>query len=45
VTITAHAVNNVVVVSVPRAGAQAMNVTTTWRAANGTIIKTIHGGL
>jgi hypothetical protein len=45
VTITAHAVNNVVVVSVPRAGAQAMNVTTTWRTADGTIIKTIHGGL
>lgn len=45
VTITAHAVNNVVVVSVPRAGAQAMNVTTSWRAADGTIIKTIQGGL
>jgi hypothetical protein len=45
VTITAHAVNNVVVVSVPRAGAQAMNVTTTWRAADGATIKTIQGGL
>jgi hypothetical protein len=45
VTITAHAVNNVVVVSVPRAGAQALRVTTTWRASDGTIIKTIHGGL
>jgi hypothetical protein len=38
-------VNNVVVVSVPRAGAQAMNVTTTWRAADGATIKTIQGGL
>ena len=45
VTITAHAVNNVVVVSVRRAGAQALRVTTTWRAADGTIIKTIHDGL
>jgi len=46
VTIKVHAVNNVVVVSVPRAGEQATNaVTTTWRAANGTIIKTIHGNL
>jgi hypothetical protein len=46
VTITAHAVNNVVVVSVPRAGDQATNaVTTTWRAADGLIIKTIRGGL
>jgi hypothetical protein len=46
VTINAHAVNNVVVVSVPRAGAQAMGaVTTTWRAADGTTITTIHGGL
>jgi hypothetical protein len=46
VTIKAHAVNNVVVVSAPRAGEQATSaVTTTWRAANGTIIKTIHGNL
>ena len=46
ITIKAHAVNNVVLVSVPRAGAQATSaVTATWRAADGTIIKTIHGGL
>jgi len=46
VTIKAHAVNNVVVVSVPRAGAQSTEaLTTTWRAANGTVIKTIHGDL
>jgi hypothetical protein len=46
VTIKAHAVNNVVVVNVPRAGEQATSaLTTTWRAANGTIIKIIHGNL
>jgi hypothetical protein len=45
-TVKAHAVNDVVVVSVERAGSQATGaVTTTWRAANGTTIKTIHGGL
>jgi len=45
-TVTAHAVNNVVVVSVERAGSQANGaVTTTWRAADGTTIKTIRGGL
>ena len=46
ITVTVPAVNNVVVVSVERAGNQATGaVTTTWRAANGTIIKTIHGAL
>jgi hypothetical protein len=46
ITIKAHAVNNVVIVSVPRAGAQATSaVTTTWRRADGSIIKTIHGAL
>ncbi len=46
VTIKAHVINNVVVVKVPRAGEQATSaVTTTWHAANGTTIKTIHGGL
>jgi hypothetical protein len=44
VTIKANVVNNVVVVSVPRAGDQATEaVTTTWLAANGTTIKTLHG--
>ena len=46
ITIKAHAVNNVVIVSVPRAGAQATGaVTTTWRRADGSIIKRIHGAL
>jgi hypothetical protein len=45
-TVTAHVINNVVLVSVERAGAQAIGaVTTTWRAANGAIIKTFHGSL
>jgi hypothetical protein len=45
-TVTGHAVNNVVVVSVERAGEQATGaVTTTWRTASGTIIKTLHGAL
>ena len=45
-TVTAHVVNNVVLISVERAGAQAIGtVTTTWRAAGGTIIKTLHGSL
>ena len=46
ITVTAPVVNNVVVVTVERAGNQAMdNVTTTWRAANGSIVKAIHRGL
>ena len=44
VTVNAHVVNNVVVLSVPRAGEQATQaVTVTWRAANGKIIKTLNG--
>jgi hypothetical protein len=45
-TVTGHAVSNVVVVSVERAGEQATGaVTTTWRTTSGTIIKTLHGAL
>lgn len=45
-TVTGHAVNNVVVISVERAGEQATAaVTTTWRAANGTVIKTLHAAI
>lgn len=45
-TVTAPVVNNVVVVSVERAGNQAQDrVTTIWRAANGKIIKILHGQL
>ena len=40
-TVTGHAVNNAVVVSVPRTSAQAQTIQSmTWRAANGSIIKT-----
>ena len=43
-TVTGHAVNNVVVISVERAGAQAIRtVTTTWRAADGAAIRIFHG--
>jgi hypothetical protein len=43
-TATGHVVNNVVVISVERAGEQAIRtVTTTWRAADGATIKTFHG--
>jgi hypothetical protein len=43
-TATGHAVNNVVVISVERAGAQAIRtVTTTWRATDGATINTFHG--
>jgi hypothetical protein len=43
-TATGHVVNNVVVISVERAGAQAIRmVTTTWRAADGATVKTFHG--
>jgi hypothetical protein len=46
ITVTAPVVNNVVVVTVERAGGQATHsVTTTWRAANGSVVKVIHGGL
>ena len=46
ITVTAPVVNNVVFVTVERAGEQAMrSVTTTWRAANGSIVKVIHSGL
>ena len=45
-TVTGHPVNNVVVISVERAGEQATGaVTTTWRAANGTVIKTLHAAI
>lgn len=45
-TVTGHAVNNVVVISVERAGEQATGAdTTTWRAANGTVIKTLHAAI
>jgi hypothetical protein len=45
-TVTGHAVNNVLVISVERAGEQArVAVTTTWRAANGTVINTLHGAI
>jgi hypothetical protein len=45
-TVTGHVVDNVVVVTVERAGNQAGGaVTTTWRAANGTVVKTLHGAL
>lgn len=45
-TVTVPAINDVVVVSVERAGNQATQaVTTTWRAADGKIIRTIHGNL
>jgi hypothetical protein len=43
-TVTGHAVNNVVVISVERAGEQARAaVTTTWRDADGTLLKQFHG--
>jgi len=43
-TATRHVVNNVVVISVERAGVQAIRaVTTTWRSADGATIKTFHG--
>jgi hypothetical protein len=43
-TVTGHVVNNVAVISVERAGDQATGaVTTTWRAADGSIIKTVRG--
>jgi hypothetical protein len=43
-TATGHVVNNVVVISVERAGEQAIRtVTTTWRASDGATIKTFHG--
>jgi hypothetical protein len=42
ITVTEPVVNNVVVVTVERAGNQATaNVTTTWRAPNGSIVKVI----
>lgn len=45
-TVTAPVLENVVVVSVERAGNQATGaVTTTWRAENGAVIKTLHGNL
>jgi hypothetical protein len=45
-TVTAIPVNNIVVVTVPRGGGNGDSWTTmTWRAANGTIIKTIRGAL
>jgi hypothetical protein len=45
-TVTGQAVNNVVVISVERAGEQArLAVTTTWRAANGTVFKTLHAAM
>ena len=40
-TITTHAVDNLLVVSVPRSGNRLMApMTMTWRATNGTIVKT-----
>jgi hypothetical protein len=45
-TVTGHAVNNVVVISVERAGEQArLAVTTTWRDANGAVLKTLHAAI
>ena len=41
--VTAHAVNNVIVVAVPRAGLQARTAVAIWRAANGTILKVARG--
>ena len=44
-TVTTRPVNNVVVVTVPRGGGNGDSWRTmTWRAANGTVIKTIPGG-
>jgi len=44
VTVVGHVVNNVAVLAVPRAGGQAtQDVTVTWRAADGKIIKTFNG--
>lgn len=46
ITVTSPVVNNVVVVTVERAGTQARDsVTTTWHAANGSIVKLIQHGL
>ena len=46
ITVTARAVNNVVVVAVERAGQQAVaRLTATWRSADGSIVKTLHGNL
>ena len=44
VTVKAHVVSDVVVLAVPRAGSQAIqDVTVTWRAANGRVIKSFNG--
>jgi hypothetical protein len=46
ITVTEPVVNNVVVITVERAGNQARsNVTTTWHGENGSVVKVIHGGL
>ena len=43
-TVTARAVNNVIVLRVPRGGQQAYAAATlTWRASDGQVIKTVHG--
>jgi hypothetical protein len=43
-TITARAINNVVVLRVPRGGRQADGAgTTTWRTTDGRVIKTVQG--
>jgi hypothetical protein len=42
-TVTADAVNNVIVVAAPRGGLQAGVALATWRATNGTILKRVQG--
>jgi len=42
-TVTAFATNNVIVITAPRGGLQARAAVATWRAANGAVIKIVHG--